>query len=95
MSANNPAPAVDHDTVPPANTGMLVAAGILLAVPIIALMWVSSYAKKGPELAGFPFFYWYQFLWVLITPAFTWTAFVLVRKARPHRAMTGTTEATR
>ena len=88
MNADNPAPeVVDHDSVPPANTGMLAVAGVLLAIPVIALMWVSSYAKTGPELGGFPFFFWYQMLWVIITPIFTWTAFVLVRKARPHRPM--------
>lgn len=79
---------VDHDTVPPANTGLLVAAGILLLIPIVALMWVSSYAKVEPKLWGFPFFIWYQFLWVFICSAMTFTAYKLVLKARPHRPMT-------
>ena len=57
---------IDHDTVPPANKGLLALAGVLLAIPIIALLWVSSYAKDDPELGGFPFFFWYQFLWVFL-----------------------------
>ncbi|WP_052111657.1 DUF3311 domain-containing protein [Knoellia subterranea] len=79
---------VDHDTVPPANKGLVAAAGVLLAIPIIALMWVSSYAKVEPKLWGFPFFIWYQFLWVFLCSAMTYTAYRLVLKARPHRPMT-------
>lgn len=36
----------------------------LLLIPFVALLWVSSYAKSAPKLWGFPFFYWYQFMWV-------------------------------
>jgi hypothetical protein len=41
----------------------------LLVLPFIALMWVPSYNSIEPNLGGFPFFYWYQFLWLLITAA--------------------------
>ena len=78
---------VDHDTVPPANKGLLAAAGVLLLIPIVALMWVSSYSRVEPKLWGFPFFIWYQFLWVFLCSAMTWTAYKLVLKARPHRPM--------
>jgi hypothetical protein len=80
---------VDHDTVPPANKGLLVIAGVLLALPMIALAWVGSYARKEPTLAGFPFFIWYQFLWVFLCSAMTFAAYKLVLKARPHRPMPG------
>ena len=39
----------------------------LLVLPFIALMWVPFYNSVEPTLWGFPFFYWYQFLWLLIT----------------------------
>ena len=78
---------VDHDTVPPANKGLLAAAGVLLLAPIVALMWVSSYSRVEPKLWGFPFFIWYQFLWVFLCSAMTYAAYRLVLKARPHRAM--------
>ena len=84
---------VDHDTVPPANKGLLAAAGVLLLIPIVALMWVSSYSKIEPKLWGFPFFIWYQFLWVFLCSAMTWTAYKLVLRARPHRPMSGPTDA--
>jgi hypothetical protein len=59
-----------------------VMAGLLLAVPLVALAIVPSYAKRTPELWGMPFFYWYQFLWVFIASAFTWGAYVLITRAR-------------
>ncbi len=72
---------------PPANKGLLVVAGVLLAIPIIALLLVGTYAKDEPRLGGWPFFFWYQFLWVFITSALTYTAYRLVLKARPHVPM--------
>jgi hypothetical protein len=80
---------VDHDTVPPARTGLLVVAGVLLAIPCVALLWVSSYSRVEPRLWGFPFFIWYQFLWVFLCSALTYTAYRIVLVARPHRPMTG------
>jgi hypothetical protein len=80
---------VDHDTVPPANKGLLAVAAVLLALPMIALLWVSSYSRKEPVLWGFPFFIWYQFLWVFLCSAMTYAAYRLVLKARPHRPMPG------
>ncbi|OJW29664.1 MAG: hypothetical protein BGO51_11340 [Rhodospirillales bacterium 69-11] len=39
----------------------------LLLIPIVAMLWVSSYNRIEPTLAGFPFFYWYQLVWVLLS----------------------------
>ena len=72
---------------PPANKGLLAVAGVLLVIPIIALLLVGTYAKDEPRLGGWPFFFWYQFLWVFITSALTYTAYRLVLKARPHVPM--------
>jgi len=44
---------------------------ILLVVPFIAILWVPSYAGGQPALAGIPFFYWYQFLWIFVSAALT------------------------
>jgi hypothetical protein len=60
----------------------MAAAGVLLLIPIVALMWVPSYARLEPELLGFPFFFWYQFLWVFICSAMTWGAYKLTLAAR-------------
>ncbi|SDV47772.1 DUF3311 domain-containing protein [Chitinasiproducens palmae] len=40
---------------------------LLLLLPFIALLWVPFYNDVRPALWGFPFFYWYQFLWVPLT----------------------------
>ena len=44
---------------------------LLLVIPFIALLWPAFYSFSAPAIGGFPFFYWYQFLWVLITVALT------------------------
>lgn len=43
----------------------------LLLAPYVALLWVPFYARERPELWGFPFFYWYMFLWVILTAVLT------------------------
>ena len=78
---------VDHDTTPPARTGLLVVAGVLLAIPVVALLWVDAYSKVDPKLGAFPFFIWYQFLWVFLCSALTYTAYRIVLVARPRRPM--------
>jgi hypothetical protein len=42
---------------------------ILLLIPYLALCFPLVYARNSPALFGFPFFYWYQFLWVILTSA--------------------------
>jgi hypothetical protein len=42
---------------------------LLLLVPFIALLWVPFYNSIEPAIWGVPFFYWYQFLWVVLTSA--------------------------
>ena len=69
--------------VPPTDRPKMIAAGVLLLIPIVALMWVPSYARTDPELFGFPFFFWYQFLWVFLCSAMTYSAYRLTLSARP------------
>jgi hypothetical protein len=42
---------------------------LLLLLPYLALCFPALYAHKEPALWGFPFFYWYQFAWVVLTSA--------------------------
>ncbi|MGN6330267.1 MAG: DUF3311 domain-containing protein [Motilibacteraceae bacterium] len=64
--------------------GRLVAITICLLAPFVALLWVSSYAKETPKLFGFPFFYWYQLLWVFIAAGLTYLAMRLIpERKRP------------
>jgi len=43
----------------------------LLLLPFVALLVPGLYARQSPELFGFPFFYWYQFAWLLVTCGLT------------------------
>ena len=51
----------------------------LLLVPILALAFPGLYSRWEPELAGFAFFYWYQFAWVPLTALITG---IVYRKTR-------------
>jgi hypothetical protein len=79
----------ERTTAPPANRRLLAAAAVLLAIPVVSLLWVGSYARKEPVLAGFPFFIWYQFAWVFGCSVLTYAAYRLVLRARPHRPIAG------
>ena len=39
---------------------------LLLLIPYVAMLWVPSYNRIEPQLAGIPFFYWYQLLWIVL-----------------------------
>jgi hypothetical protein len=54
-------------------------ARLLLAVPFIAVLWVSSYNSAEPMVAGIPFFYWYQLLWIVIGAALIAVVYALER----------------
>lgn len=45
---------------------------ILLVVPFIATLWVPFFNHAEPAIAGFPFFYWYQLLWVVLSAVLIW-----------------------
>jgi uncharacterized membrane protein len=64
----------------PVVTPSRVVAGVCLVIPFIALLWVSSYARQTPRIAGVPFFYWYQMAWVVLSTALTFVAYILVRR---------------
>ena len=46
----------DHDRRAPARCGHVLWAVLLLIVPFVAMLWVSSYNSAEPMLAGIPFF---------------------------------------
>ena len=43
----------------------------LLILPALALMLPWTYARATPTLFGFPFFYWYQMAWIVLTSVIT------------------------
>ncbi|MBT9330560.1 DUF3311 domain-containing protein [Paracidobacterium acidisoli] len=52
----------------------------LLFVPLLALMFPGVYARQTPELFGFPFFYWYQMGWILVTGLITAVVYLVVKE---------------
>ncbi|MFJ4187654.1 MULTISPECIES: DUF3311 domain-containing protein [unclassified Kitasatospora] len=69
----------------PAVTPERVLAGLALLVPIVAMLWVSSYDKTDPAVSGVPFFYWYQLLWVPVSAVFTVAAYLLINRDEKAR----------
>ena len=80
-------------TTPPGK-GPLVIAGVALAVAIVLPLLVWTYAKTDPELGGIPFFFWYQFLLVIVSVVLTSVAYRLViGHERQRRAAAGLSES--
>lgn len=52
----------------------------LLLLPVVALIFPSFYNRETPTLFGFPFFYWYQLLWVFIATAILGLVYKLVKE---------------
>jgi hypothetical protein len=64
--------------------------GVLLAIAVVVPLLVSTYAKDEPRLWGFPFFYWYQFLWVFLSAILVSICYWLViTEERKRRAAQG------
>jgi hypothetical protein len=59
---------------------------VLLLAPYAAMLLVPLYNRAAPEIAGVPFFYWYQLLWI---PAGSLLLFFIYR-AHDNRRRTGT-----
>jgi hypothetical protein len=53
---------------------------LLLILPVAALIFPGFYARETPELFGIPFFYWYQFAWIILTAALTGLVYRLAKE---------------
>jgi uncharacterized membrane protein len=56
-----------------------IVVAVLLLIGIVVPLLVGTYAKDEPRFLGFPFFYWYQLLWVPITSILIWIAYRSMR----------------
>ena len=52
---------------------------ILLVIAVGGTLWVPIYARATPFWGDFPFFYWYQLIWVPTTALLCWICYVLLR----------------
>ena len=64
----------------------VTAVAVMLTVTIMGSLWVPLFARSRPELAGFPFFYWYQLILVPVTSMLLWICFLLLRPQRRRGA---------
>jgi uncharacterized protein DUF3311 len=55
---------------------------LLLLVQFVAVLWPPFYNRDQPELAGMPFFYWYQLLWVVIAALLTAIVYFVTEDSR-------------
>jgi Protein of unknown function (DUF3311) len=67
-------------TTPPGRSpAVWVAVSILIIIGIAGTLWVPIYARTTPMWGDFPFFYWYQLIWVPVVAILSWLAYLLVR----------------
>lgn len=52
----------------------------LLLVPFVATLVPPFYARRTPELFGFPFFYWYQIVWIVLAALIVFFVYVQTRE---------------
>jgi hypothetical protein len=71
-----------HQQPPRKHPMTWIAIGALLLVPIAGTLWVPFYAHPTPKLGDFPFFYWYQLMWVPIVAILSWIAYLLIGHGR-------------
>ena len=54
---------------------------ILLAIPyFFMVLGIGIYNRVNPTLGGWPFFYWYQLVWIFIAAILTSVVYLLERK---------------
>ena len=59
---------------------------VLLAIGVVGTLIVPIYARVTPKAGAFPFFYWYQLLWIPLVAILSWVCYLLVgRSSRGKR----------
>ena len=74
---------------PRKHTGTWIVIAVLLAAAVISTLWVPFYNHLTPTLGDFPFFYWYQLMWVPIVAILAAVAYLLSRLAHRGQAVNG------
>jgi hypothetical protein len=72
--------AMTHSGPPRTHTGAWVLVTILLLVAVLGTLIVPIYARSGPKLGSFPFFYWYQLLWVPVVALLTTICYLITTR---------------
>lgn len=56
-----------HRSGPPAKRPAHRGWYLLLLLPFVATLVPPFYARINPKIGAWPFFYWWQFVWIIIT----------------------------
>ena len=59
-----------------------IVVAVILLIGVVVPLLVSTYDQKEPSLFGFPFFYWYQLVWVFICAGLCGLSFWLLKRER-------------
>ena len=59
-----------------------LAIGVLVAAAILGTLIVPIYARETPKLGAFPFFYWYQLVYMPAVALVLWIVILLQRRLR-------------
>ena len=62
--------------------GIWAVIAVLLAAVLVGTLWVPFYNRTTPAWGGWPFFYWYQLLWVPAVALLSWCAYLLSKRAQ-------------
>jgi len=57
----------------------MAVATVLLLAGVIGAFWVPIYARSAPKLGDFPFFYWFQLIWMPVVMVLCYLAYLLMR----------------
>jgi cytochrome bd-type quinol oxidase subunit 2 len=66
-----------HSGPAPRRTRAWVLITVLLLVAVLGTLIVPIYARATPALGAFPFFYWYQLLWVPVVSVLTAACYLI------------------
>jgi hypothetical protein len=66
-------------TPPRRNPAALVIVTILLVVAVAGTLIVPIYARSMPKWGDFPFFYWYQLIWVPVVAILAGLSYLLLK----------------
>jgi hypothetical protein len=54
---------------------------VLLVIGVVGTLIVPIYARATPKAGAFPFFYWYQLLWIPLVAILSWACYLLVGRS--------------
>jgi hypothetical protein len=81
MAQSQSRPAQSQSRPARTHVGIWIAITVVLVASLIATLWVPFYNHLTPMLGDFPFFYWYQLMWVPIVAILSAVAYLLSRLA--------------